>query len=223
MESNAIKLGRMLNDPIKNLNTLNRAGITFTETEKRKITELAKSGKLLEAQDIILESVEGRVKGLAEESATPWERMTAALGQVGDSIGEALLGPLDDMNEKIQVWLASPQSKKDIADITGAFVAMGEAAKFVLDIVLTLKKGIDAIKQFFGISKYSEIPGVKQRDSNPNPNPNLPNRGSEPFGGTSRDRASAPIINFNAPIDSVSAGREVARVLADYNRANGVR
>jgi len=47
--------------------------------------------------------------------------------------------------------------------------------------------------------------------------------GTGPFGGTSGRGMVAPIINFNSPIDSVSAGREVARVLADYNRSNGRR
>ena len=36
-------------------------------------------------------------------------------------------------------------------------------------------------------------------------------------------RAGGVVVNFNAPVDSVSAGREVARVLSDYNRANGLR
>jgi hypothetical protein len=215
MESNAVKLGRMLQDPTKNLNALNKAGIAFTETEKRKITKLAESGRLLEAQDEILKTVEGRVKGLAEESATPFELLVAQLSQVGDAIGTALLDPLDDINRKVSVWLASPQSKKDIRDITDAFVAMGEAAKFTLDIILNIKAGIDTITKF-NKDLFGGI-GFKGTVIAPKGNP------GQPFGGTSRTPSSAPVINFNAPVDSVSAGREVARVLADYSRSNGGR
>jgi hypothetical protein len=31
------------------------------------------------------------------------------------------------------------------------------------------------------------------------------------------------VVNFNTPIDSVSAGREISRVLSDFNRASGRR
>ena len=55
MESNAVKLGRMLQDPTTSLTALNKAGVVFTETEKKKIIQLAKSGKLYEAQDAILQ------------------------------------------------------------------------------------------------------------------------------------------------------------------------
>jgi hypothetical protein len=49
------------------------------------------------------------------------------------------------------------------------------------------------------------------------------NSGGRGPGGGGGGVGPAPIINFNAPIDSVSAGREVARVLADYSRSNGGR
>jgi hypothetical protein len=35
--------------------------------------------------------------------------------------------------------------------------------------------------------------------------------------------AGGMVVNFNAPIDSVSAGREISRVLSDFNRASGRR
>ena len=217
MEANAIKLGRILQDPTKNLNALNRAGITFTATEKAKIQKLQESGKLLQAQDLVLKSVESRVLGLAEKSATPFEKLTAQFNQIGDAIGEALLVPLEEMNKKVSVWLASPQSKQDIKDITDAFVALGQAAKFTLDVILNIKAGLDAVTKFnkelfggIGVSGTVIVPKT------PKPSGNT----SAPGGARS---SSAPVINFNAPVDSVSAGREVARVLSDYNRANGAR
>jgi hypothetical protein len=223
MESNAVKLGRMLENPTTSLSALNKAGVTFTQIERDKIILLAESGKLLEAQDLILAKIEGRVGGLAEESATPWEKMTVALGQVGDKIGEALLDPLDAMNTKLQVWLASPQSKQDIADITAAFVALGEAAKFVLDVILNIKLGIDEVKKGFnklpfGFNGTVIVPKPPYKPPRYPTNPGNGNNGP----GVVADRVGLT-VNFNSPVDSVSAGREVARVLADYNRSNGAR
>lgn len=224
METNAIKLGRVLQDPTKNLTALSRAGITFTEVEKRKITRLQESGRLLEAQNIVLKSIEDRVMGLAEESATPFERMTAQFNQIGDAIGEAMLPALEDVNIEISKWLSTPQGRKDVENIADGFVA---AAIGIKDMAMFLKD----VKQFLDDITNFNMGWVQELENFRNGLIGRPNGGSNPSSpggnpsapGGARSTSSAPVINFNAPIDSVSAGREVARVLADYNRANGSR
>lgn len=219
MESNAVKLGRVLQDPVANLNALNRAGITFTEQEKKKITALAESGKLLEAQAIILKSVEDRVKGVAEASATPFEKMTQQFNQIGDAIGEAMLPELESMNREISKWLSTPQGQQDVKDITAGFVAMAQAVKEVANFLRDVKKVLDQITKFnknlFGglQMKGSVITGFGG-GSTKGGNKSAP-------GGRPQKNNASTIINFNAPVDSVSAGREVSRVLKAYNRANG--
>jgi hypothetical protein len=225
MEANAIKLGRVLQDPTKNLNALSRAGITFTEAEKRKIKALQESGKLLEAQDMILLSVENRVKGIAEASATPFEKLTAQFNQIGDSIGEAMLPALESVNKQVSEWLSTPQGQKDVKAIADAFInaayGLKEMAKFlaiVRDLLDQIKPFTDLLDKlarvvFPTVGLVNQIPGLVGGGSSGG-------NSSAPGG---RRTSNAPIINFNAPVDSVSAGREVARVLADYNRANGAR
>jgi len=224
LETNARLLGRILENPTKNLNALTRAGITFTDAEKRKITQLQESGKLLEAQDVVLKSIEGRVLGLAEASATPFEKLTAQFNQIGDAIGEAMLPALEDVNKQVSQWLATPQGRKDVQAIADAFIAgavgVRDMAKFLGDV----KNFLDDITRF-NMGWVNQLRTAQnfllgrgnraQGDGS--------GRGSEPFGGTSRMSSKGIVVNFNAPVDSVSAGREVARVLSDYNRANGVR
>jgi len=220
MEANAIKLGRVLQDPTKNLNALNRAGITFTAAEQAKIKALQASGKLLEAQNLILLSVENRVKGIAEASATPFEKLNAQFQQIGDSIGEAMLPALESMNREVSKWLSTPQGQKDVKAISDAFVAMSWAIK---DVVLFLKQVFDL---FDAISKFNmDWVGALRgaRDFLIGGAPASTTGGNNSAPGGRRTANSAPVINFNAPVDSVSAGREVARVLADFNRANGAR
>jgi hypothetical protein len=223
METNAIKLGRVLQDPTKNLNALTRAGITFTDAEKRKITRLQDSGKLLEAQDLVLQSIEDRVLGLAEASATPFEKLVGQFEQIGDSIGEAMLPALEDVNEQVAKWLATPQGRKDVKAIADSFISAAYGIKEMAKFLAVVRDVLDQIKPFtdlidklgklvfpiYGLA--SQLPLIGRNG----------NRG--PGIVADRQPSSAPIINFNAPIDSVSAGREVARVLADYNRANGGR
>jgi len=224
MEANAIKLGRILQDPTKNLNALSRAGITFTEQEKRKIKQLQESGKLYQAQDMILKSIEARVLGLAEKSATPFEKLQAQFNQIGDAIGEAMLPALEDVNKQVSMWLSTPQGRKDVEAIADAFVAAAYGVKEMANFLRDVKNLLDSITNFNmgwvgALADFRN--GIIGRPNNARGDNS--GQGSTPFGGTSRDRTSAPVINFNAPIDSVSAGREVARVLADFQRANGGR
>jgi hypothetical protein len=144
--------------------------------------------------------------------------------EIGDTIGLALLEPLDEMNDKIAVWLASPNAEGDIKRIVDAFVAMGEAAKVGLDIILFINDALGFIDR----NTPQWLKNGLQLGLSDVTSPKSPNRGSGGggVGGGSNNAGRNPttaIINFNTPVDSVSAGREVARVLSDYNRANGGR
>jgi hypothetical protein len=90
-EQNAVQLGKALQDPVKGITALGRAGVTFTEQEKAKIAELVKSNEMLKAQDLILSAIEIQVGGTAEATATGSSKMTAAFGEMSESIGKALL------------------------------------------------------------------------------------------------------------------------------------
>ena len=90
-ETNAVQLGKALQDPIKGITALARSGVTFTEQEKEKIKTLVASGKILEAQNLILSSIETQVGGTAEATATGSAKMALAFLALQDSIGEALL------------------------------------------------------------------------------------------------------------------------------------
>jgi len=218
MESNALKLGKALENPTQKLGQLERAGITFTEAEKAKIAALQQSGDLLGAQEIVLGKVEERVLGIAEASATPFEKMAGQFAQMGDTIGEAMLPALEEMNLQISAWLSSDQGKKDLQNIVDAFVAIAQAVNLVVGGVIALMDAwAGATGQLDAYAKSQEgltgsagsrfyVPGVTPTASTP-----------------TRNTSSAPVINFNVPVDSVSAGREVSRALEAYNRANGMR
>ena len=90
-ETNATQLGKALQDPIKGITALARAGVTFTEQEKAKIKTLVESGKMLEAQDMILKAIETQVGGTAAATATGSAKMTAAFGEMSEALGTALL------------------------------------------------------------------------------------------------------------------------------------
>jgi hypothetical protein len=90
-ESNAVQLGKALNDPVKGLTALTRSGITFTKQEEELIKTLVASGKQLEAQDMILEAIEKQVGGTAAATANGSDRMRVAFSQLQERLGTALL------------------------------------------------------------------------------------------------------------------------------------
>jgi hypothetical protein len=65
VESAAKMMGKALNDPIKGMTALGRAGVTFSEEQKEAIKALVETGDELGAQKLILAEVESQVGGSA--------------------------------------------------------------------------------------------------------------------------------------------------------------
>jgi hypothetical protein len=104
-ESQAVALGKALENPTKGITALGRSGVTFTDAEKAKIKELQKSGNLYEAQLVILNAVEGQVKGVAEAMrntpAGQYEAAKIALGDLQEELGGAVLPSLTRFKQQV--------------------------------------------------------------------------------------------------------------------------
>jgi hypothetical protein len=90
-ETNAVQLGKALNDPIKGITALTRSGVTFTASEKERIKVLVESNKVSKAQNLILAAIETQVGGTAEATSNATDRIKVGLSQVTETIGLALL------------------------------------------------------------------------------------------------------------------------------------
>jgi hypothetical protein len=86
----AVQLGKALENPIKGVTALAKAGTTFTDQQREQIKTLVESNRLLEAQELILTEVESQYGGAAEAAALGSERMKLAFGQIQDALGAAL-------------------------------------------------------------------------------------------------------------------------------------
>ena len=94
VEDAMLALGRALDNPAQNMTLLTSRGIAFTEAEKKRIVELQKSGRLAEAQAIILDKLAGKFGGVAEEvnkSSHGIKGLKNALGDAGEAIGQAIV------------------------------------------------------------------------------------------------------------------------------------
>lgn len=86
----AKQMGKALNDPVKGISALGRAGVTFTESQKKQIETLVKTGKTLDAQKIILREVEAQVGGTAAAQADPIEKAQFAWNELMELLGAQL-------------------------------------------------------------------------------------------------------------------------------------
>jgi len=91
VETNAIQLGKALEDPIKGLAALGKSGVTFTAEQKELIKTLVETGDVAQAQEIILKAVEMQVGGTAEATASASDKMKVAWSQLQEQLGQRLL------------------------------------------------------------------------------------------------------------------------------------
>jgi len=99
VDSSAKMLGKALNDPLKGISALGRAGVTFTQQQKDQIKVLVESGDVLGAQKIILGEVESQVGGVAAASATMGEKVKVSWDNLKEQVGTALLPALDKLGK----------------------------------------------------------------------------------------------------------------------------
>jgi hypothetical protein len=97
-----IQVGKALNDPIKGITALSRAGVSFTQDQKDMIKELVATGDTLGAQKIILGELEKQFGGSAEAQATAGDRLKVIWGNLQEELGERLLPVV----EKVATWLS---------------------------------------------------------------------------------------------------------------------
>ena len=100
-ETNAVQLGKALQDPIKGITALARAGVTFNEQEKENIKTLVQSGQVLEAQNVILTAIETQVGGTAAATAKASDRMKLAFDNISESVGAALLPVFQEFADEV--------------------------------------------------------------------------------------------------------------------------
>lgn len=70
MKSSSMLVGKALNDPIKGMTALSRAGIQFTEGQKKAIKAMVASGNTMGAQKMILKELKTQFGGSAEAAGT---------------------------------------------------------------------------------------------------------------------------------------------------------
>lgn len=89
-KSAALQLGKALEEPSTGLTALRRAGVSFTEAEKEQIRTMEESGRVADAQRMILAKLEQQVGGAGSAEAGGLTGKVDSLGQAWQEFLEAI-------------------------------------------------------------------------------------------------------------------------------------
>lgn len=132
LQSSVLQLGKALNDPVKNLSALSRAGIQFSESQIETVKALVETGRLADAQRIILSELETQFGGSARAAR---DTLGGALDSLGNAFGDLLEseGGLNSAKQGIEELTAILQDPQTIQ-------AAQALAKAVIDSIGAITK-----------------------------------------------------------------------------------
>jgi len=133
LKSASIQLGKALNDPVANLSALSRSGIQFSTEQKEVIKSLTETGRLAEAQTIILDELNKQYGGSAEAAAKAdggFTQLANAFGDLQEQFGKILVDVLRPVVDFLRDFIgslqnASPQLKQMAVTISLVAAAIG--------------------------------------------------------------------------------------------------
>ena len=131
VKTSFMQLAKALEDPERNLATLNRSGISFTKTQIEMIKSLMKTNKTAEAHTMILDVVNGAYKKLALAGSAGFAGQVDLLGEAWRDLGETL--------GKAVIPVLSPAVKGLTTIINFLNSSGGQAAAIIAGITLAVK------------------------------------------------------------------------------------
>jgi hypothetical protein len=172
-ETNAVQLGKALNDPVKGITALARSGITFTAQEKEKVKVLVESNQMLKAQDMILGAIEKQVGGAAAATADGTSRMKESFAQ----LIQAFAMPFSQAFQNLPMMMEGGfESMRDKASTFGGVfkVAIEDSFKGEYDGLVKIGMGIAqaigaGLKAGLKIAFYGASQSIMEGIENINP------------------------------------------------------
>lgn len=132
-ESNIIGIGKALDNPIKGMTALSKAGVSFSEAQKEAIKQAVAQGDLAKAQSIILEGIESNAKGAAAASTDNIEKIKVVLGNMAEGLAgkvlpliEQFAGFLLEKAPQIEAFFSGIAN--GVSSVVGWFTQAGEGS-----------------------------------------------------------------------------------------------
>ena len=140
----SIQLGKALNDPVANLSALSRSGIQFSDEQKEVIKTMAETGRLAEAQTLILDELNNQYGGSAEAAAKAdggFTQLANSFGDLQEQFGAVLVDVLQPIVEWAKGMVAEFQG---LSKETKQYIVVGAGIAAMLGPLLFLLPQIGA-------------------------------------------------------------------------------
>lgn len=150
VENAARTLGISLADPTLGLTRLRRIGVAFNSTQEAQIKNFVETGKVAEAQAVLMSALEDRFGGLAVASISATTQMKNAWGDYLEVVGSSL-SFLDGVKRGITAMLVSVAGAHDVTSKSAQLAALetqkawGEATINVGNIIADISTGVVAV------------------------------------------------------------------------------
>ncbi|WP_201981243.1 hypothetical protein [Hymenobacter rubidus] len=135
-----IQVGKALNDPVKGITALAKAGVSFSEDQKTMIKSLVDTGDVAGAQAIILRELKTEFAGSAEAAAKagtgPLKQFQIQIGNVKEGLGELIVDGLQAMQPVLTAGLGLFTFFIELLKGTPAFLSENKAALLGLGVAI---------------------------------------------------------------------------------------
>ena len=163
----AIRLGKALNDPVKGLTALGRVGIQFTAQQKEQIKALTESGDLLGAQKIILAELQSQFGGSAQAYAQTFAGQIELLGielenfseEIGVIVMPALRSLMDGLREMAPEIGSKLRDAVNSVDWKALAKTLLDTATFFLqnaEVIIKVSTALFALNTAYNLIKVTQ-------------------------------------------------------------------
>lgn len=154
--STSVMLGKALQDPIKGINAMSRAGVSFSAEQKAMAKSMVEAGNIAGAQAMIMKEVERQVGGAAKAArdADPAGALALSFGELQQAIGDRLIPRLIPLVDKLVGVMdafgnLSPAVQDNILMLGGLAVVAGPVLMGIGGIAAAIS-GVVAIAPMLG-------------------------------------------------------------------------
>lgn len=167
LKSASILVGKALNDPVKGMGALRKAGVQLSETQQKQVKDFVAVGDVASAQRILLGELESQFAGSAQaqRDATPGADMTDAWREFQETLGAIAIEYLPPLTSALSSVLSaftslSPGMQTAIVGATAFVAIMGPVligVGAVVTAIGTLVTAAPAVATAFGVIKAATM------------------------------------------------------------------
>jgi len=147
LRATTIMLSKALNDPVANLGALGRAGIQFSKEQKVLIKQLSNTGRVAEAQEMILKELENQYGGtaaaIAKSSGGIEKSLKNKIGDAMEEVGKQLLPVKLQLLQLLNVIVPFIPTLLKLAPLILTLVAAWKAYQVAVMIATAFQNGFN--------------------------------------------------------------------------------